>query len=82
MSDYRHEHRHHDRDHLELSQAGLRVRALESILTKKGQVDPAAPDLLIETCEKKVGPRNGACVAADPRGVLRDFGGQTMVRSN
>ena len=132
---------------------------MESILTKKGQVDPTAPDLLIETCEKKVGPRNGARAVArawsdptyktwlmrdanaaiasvgyagrqgehmtvveatparhnmvvctlcscypwpvlglppawyksapyrsramaDPRGVLRDFGGQTMIRSN
>jgi nitrile hydratase len=42
----------------------LRVRALETILTEKGYVDPAALDLLIETYEKKVGPRNGARVVA------------------
>ena len=42
----------------------LRVRALESILTEKGYVDPAALDLLIETYETKVGPRNGARVVA------------------
>ena len=42
----------------------LRVRALESLLTEKGYVDPAALDVLIETYEKKIGPRNGARVVA------------------
>ncbi|PWB61094.1 MAG: nitrile hydratase subunit alpha [Bradyrhizobiaceae bacterium] len=55
---------HHDHDHSELSETELRVRALESILTQKGYVDPAALDLLIETYETKVGPRNGARVVA------------------
>jgi len=54
----------HDPDHSELSPAQLRVRALETILTEKGYVDPAALDILIETYEKKVGPRNGARVVA------------------
>lgn len=40
------------------------VRALETLLTEKGYVDPAALDRLIETYEKKVGPRNGARVVA------------------
>ena len=40
------------------------MRALETILTEKGYVDPAALDLLIETYETKVGPRNGARVVA------------------
>jgi nitrile hydratase len=40
------------------------VRALETVLTEKGYVDPAALDLLIEMYEKKVGPRNGARVVA------------------
>ena len=40
------------------------MRALETVLTEKGYVDPAALDLLIETYEKKVGPRNGARVVA------------------
>ncbi|MBV6487940.1 MAG: nitrile hydratase subunit alpha [Pseudorhodoplanes sp.] len=61
MSDHQHEH---DYDHSELSETELRVRALESILTEKGYVDPAALDVLIETYEKKVGPRNGARVVA------------------
>ena len=57
-------HHHHDHDHSELSETELRVRALETILTEKGYVDPAALDLLIETYETKVGPRNGARVVA------------------
>src|ERR1039458_6109770 len=58
-------HDHHDHDHgSELSEIQLRVRALETILTEKGYVDPAALDLLIETYEKKIGPRNGARVVA------------------
>ena len=55
----------HDHDHgSELSETALRVRALETILTEKGYVDPAALDALIETYEVKVGPRNGARVIA------------------
>jgi nitrile hydratase subunit alpha len=58
-----HIHDHHA--HTELpSEAELRVRALETILTEKGYVDPAALDLLIDTYETKVGPRNGARVVA------------------
>ena len=42
----------------------MRVRALESILTEKGYVDPTSLDLLIELYEKKIGPRNGIRVVA------------------
>jgi nitrile hydratase subunit alpha len=42
----------------------LRVRALESVLVDKGYVDPAALDVLIETYETRIGPRNGAHVVA------------------
>jgi nitrile hydratase len=42
----------------------LRVKALESLLVEKGLVDPAALDVLIDTYERKVGPRNGAKVVA------------------
>jgi nitrile hydratase subunit alpha len=48
----------------ELSDVQARVRALESVLTEKGYVDPAALDLLIETYETRVGPHNGARVVA------------------
>ena len=56
---------HHDHEHgSELSEAALRVRALETILTEKGYIDPAALDVIIETYETKIGPRNGALVVA------------------
>jgi nitrile hydratase subunit alpha len=42
----------------------LRVRALETILTEKGYVDPAALDLIVEAYETKIGPRNGAHMVA------------------
>ena len=42
----------------------LRVRALETLLTEKGYVDPAAIDRIIETYELHIGPRNGARVVA------------------
>jgi nitrile hydratase subunit alpha len=58
-----HEH-DHDGDGSHLSEAELRVRALESVLVQKGYIDPAAIDLLIESYEKKIGPRNGARVVA------------------
>jgi nitrile hydratase len=41
-----------------------RVKALEQVLVEKGLVDPATLDLLIDTYETKVGPRNGARVVA------------------
>jgi len=59
---------HDDHDHghegSELSPIALRVKALESLLTEKGFIDPAAVDAIIETYEKKIGPRNGAHVVA------------------
>jgi nitrile hydratase subunit alpha len=42
----------------------LRVKALETILVEKGYVDPAALDVLIETYEHRIGPKNGARVVA------------------
>jgi nitrile hydratase subunit alpha len=50
--------------HSELSNIELRVRALESILADKGYIDPAAVDVMVETYETLVGPRNGARVVA------------------
>jgi nitrile hydratase len=42
----------------------LRVRALETVLAQKGYIDPAALDVLIDTYQTKIGPRNGARVVA------------------
>jgi len=43
---------------------GLRVKALESLLAEKKAIDPAALDLIIETFETQMGPKNGAKVVA------------------
>ena len=61
MADHDHDHHEH---HSELSETQLRVRALETILTEKGYIDPAALDAIVEAYETKVGPRNGALVVA------------------
>ena len=55
----------HDHDHQVVpSDPALRVKALESLLTEKGLVDPKALDALIDKYERQVGPRNGARVVA------------------
>jgi nitrile hydratase len=55
----------HDHDHgSELSEMQLRVRALETVLSEKGYIDPAALDLIVEAYETRVGPQNGARVVA------------------
>lgn len=54
----------HPHDHSELSEMQLRVRALESILTEKGYVDPKALDQIIENVETKIGPHIGARIVA------------------
>lgn len=58
-----HQH-HHEPGHSELGEMDLRVRALETVLTQKGFIDPAALDVLIDTYETRIGPRNGARVVA------------------
>lgn len=60
-----HDHADHDHPHTLLPpDPALRVKALETILTQKGLIDPAALDEIIETYETKIGPRNGAHVVA------------------
>jgi nitrile hydratase len=75
----------HDHDHehgSELSDLQLRVRALETILTEKGYVDPATLDAVVDAYETKIGPHRGARVVAkawtDPefkRALLEDATG-------
>jgi nitrile hydratase len=68
----RHDHDHarddaHGGDHThgsELSEVQLRVRALETVLTEKGYVDPAALDRIVEAYETRIGPHIGAGVVA------------------
>lgn len=58
-------HDHHDDDHphtLLPPDPALRIKALETLLVRKGLIDPAAIDAIIDTYENKIGPRNGAHV--------------------
>ncbi len=59
-----HEHHHHEHAQRAPGALELRVRALEELLTKKGYIDPAALDVLIDAYQNKIGPRNGARVVA------------------
>jgi len=74
--DHHHPHDHHPHDHAgdcdhshdhagsQMSEVASRVRAIETILTEKGYVDPAALDAIVEAYETRIGPRNGARVVA------------------
>src|ERR1700756_3224 len=58
-------HDSHQHDHAsELSEMQLRVRALETILTEKGYIDPKALDVIIDAYETKIGPHIGARIVA------------------
>jgi nitrile hydratase len=54
----------HSHANVLIPEVGLRVKALESLLAEKKAIDPAALDLIIETFEKQMGPKNGAKVVA------------------
>ncbi len=59
-----HDHDHaHDHSHVPPDPA-LRVQALESLLVKKGLVDPESLNTIIDTYANEVGPKNGARVVA------------------
>ncbi|WP_457154034.1 nitrile hydratase subunit alpha [Mesorhizobium sp. P5_C1] len=47
-----------------IPEVGLRVKALESLLAEKKAIDPATLDLIVETFETQMGPKNGAKVVA------------------
>ncbi len=60
---------HHTHDHVhaegsELEEMPLRVRALETLLERKGYVDPNALDAIVEAYETHIGPRLGSRVVA------------------
>lgn len=60
-------HDHHDTEHphaLLPPEPALRVKALETILTQKGLIDPAALDEIIDIYQNRIGPKNGAEVVA------------------
>jgi nitrile hydratase subunit alpha len=61
---HEHGHEHGHAHQVVPSDLALRVKALESLLVEKGLVDPAALDEVVDTYERKIGPRNGARVVA------------------
>ena len=90
MLDFWMPHDHHD-DHahsLLPPEPALRVKALETLLVRKGLVDPAAIDAIIDQYEHHIGPHIGASLIArawnDPEfkkqlvnntdGILADMG--------
>ena len=57
------------------SYAGLRARAIESLLIEKGYLTEDAVDYVVSAYEQDIGPMRGArLVVREPRAVLRDFG--------
>jgi nitrile hydratase len=66
MPEHGHDHHHDGHGHhgSELSDVELRVRALETVLTEKGYVDPATLDRIVETYETRIGPHIGAAAVA------------------
>jgi nitrile hydratase len=62
--DHAHAHGHAHKHDNHYSDMQARVKALETLLSEKGLIDPAAIDAIVETYETKVGPRNGARVVA------------------
>jgi nitrile hydratase subunit alpha len=54
----------HDYHNAPPSEPAQRVKAIESLLVEKGLIDPALLEELIDTYERKIGPRNGARVIA------------------
>jgi nitrile hydratase subunit alpha len=62
MSGADHDHDHHEGS--ELSDLQLRVRALETVLSEKGYIDPAALDRIVEAYETRIGPHIGAAAVA------------------
>jgi nitrile hydratase subunit alpha len=59
-----HVHAHGHEQGSELSEMDARVRSLETILTEKGYVDPAALDQIVEAFETRIGPKNGARIVS------------------
>lgn len=59
--DESHDHTDHGS---ELDEMDARVRALETLLVRRGLVDPEALDGIVETYEHEIGPHRGAAVVA------------------
>jgi nitrile hydratase len=88
-----HQHAHHPDDHdhdhdahgSDVSDMQLRMRALETVLTEKGYIDPKALDVIIDAYENRIGPHIGARIVAkawtDPEFKLRLLADATVAIS-
>jgi nitrile hydratase len=88
-----HQHAHHPDDHdhdhdthgSHVSDMQLRMRALETVLTEKGYIDPKALDVIIDAYENRIGPHIGARIVAkawtDPEFKLRLLADATVAIS-
>ena len=61
---HNHHHKHEDAHSHLPSDPELRVKAIETLLLRKGLIDSETLDELIDTYENKIGPQNGAKVVA------------------
>ena len=61
---HNHDHKHEDAHSHLPSDPELRVKAIETLLLRKGLIDSETLDELIDTYENKIGPQNGAKVVA------------------
>ncbi|TMV58651.1 nitrile hydratase subunit alpha, partial [Thioclava sp. BHET1] len=59
-----HDHHDHPPHALLPPDPALRVRALETLMLRKGLIDPAALDAILDTYENRIGPQIGARVVA------------------
>ena len=59
-----HDHKHEDAHSHLPSDPELRVKAIETLLLRKGLIDSETLDELIDTYENNIGPQNGAKVVA------------------
>ena len=63
----------------------LRMRALETVLTEKGYIDPKALDVIVDAYENRIGPHIGARIVAkawtDPEFKLRLLADATVAIS-
>ena len=61
---HNHDHKHEDAHSHLPSDPELRVKAIETLLLRKGLIESETLDELIDTYENKIGPQNGAKVVA------------------
>ena len=63
-NNHNHDHEHDDAHSHLPTEPELRVKAIETLLLRKGLIDSETLDELIDTYENRIGPQNGAKVVA------------------